>query len=110
MASEPNGPLWAHFGDLPDPRIERTKLLKLVDIVGVAICAIICRADDWVEMAMFGEAKESWFRTFLELPHGVPSHDTFTRVFARLDPTAFRTRCMEWGQRLHWLASGGDRW
>lgn len=107
MTSEPSGKMWAHFGDLPDPRIERTRLHKLVDIVGIAICAVVCGADDWVEVALFGEAKESWFRTFLELPNGIPSHDTFTRVFARLDPEAFRTRFLEWVQALQ-LFTGGQ--
>jgi predicted transposase YbfD/YdcC len=90
MEEKPTSKLQACFEGLSDPRIERTKLHKLIDIVMIAICAVICGADDWVEVAMFGEAKESWFRTFLELANGVPSHDTFTRVFARLDPEQFR--------------------
>ena len=78
-----------HFNDLEDPRIERTKRYKLLDILVIAICAVICGADNWVEVALFGEAKADWFRTFLELPNGIPSHDTFNRVFNRLDPEQF---------------------
>lgn len=71
-----------HFADLEDPRIDRTKLHQLLDIIIVAICAVICGADSWVEVEEFGNAKIDWFRTFLELPNGIPSHDTFGRVFA----------------------------
>lgn len=106
MNNQASGRLTEHFGDLPDPRIDRTKRHKLIDIVVIAICAVICGADDWVEVAMFGEAKEAWFRTFLELPNGIPSHDTFNRVFARLDPEAFRKRFLEWIQALSLITSG----
>lgn len=72
----------------------------------IAICAVICGADDWVEVELFGESKEGWFRTFLELPNGIPSHDTFTRVFARLDPDAFRQRFIEWVQAVSQITGG----
>jgi len=85
-----------HFGDLEDPRIDRTKLHKLLDILVIAICAAICGADNWEDVAAFGEAKLAWFRTFLELPSGIPSHDTFNRVFARLDPQQFQTCFTRW--------------
>lgn len=101
-----NGQIAAHFGDIADPRIDRTKLHKLIDILAIAICAVICGADDWVEVALFGEAKVSWLRTFLELPNGIPSHDTFTRVFARLDPDEFRKRFLEWVKAVYELSSG----
>lgn len=106
MANEAGGKLSEHFGDLPDPRIDRTKLHRLLDIVLIAICAVICGADDWVEVAMFGEAKEAWFRTFLELKNGIPSHDTFNRVFARLDPEAFRERFLGWVQAVSRITQG----
>ena len=106
MENQASGQFKEHFGDLPDPRIDRTKHHKLIDIVVIAICAVICGADDWVEVAMFGEAKEAWFRTFLELPNGIPSHDTFTRVFARLDPEAFRQRFLEWVQAVNRITGG----
>ena len=79
-----------HFGGVEDPRIDRTKLHKLIDILVIAICAIICGAVSWEDVADFGRAKEEWFQKYLELPNGIPSHDTFNRVFARLDPEQFR--------------------
>ena len=106
MENKGSGQFKEHFGDLPDPRIDRTKQHKLIDIVVIAICAVICGADDWVEVAMFGEAKEVWFRTILELPNGIPSHDTFNRVFARLDPEAFRQRFLKWVQAVSQISGG----
>ena len=85
-----------HFSDLTDPRVERTKLHKLVDILVIAICAVIAGADNWEDVAALGQAKREWFQTFLELPNGIPSHDTFTRVFARLDPEQFQTCFVRW--------------
>ena len=84
------------FGDLPDPRIDRTKLHKLLDILAIAICAVIAGADNWEDIEEFGKARLDWFRTFLELPNGIPSHDTFTRVFARLDPEPFQACFLGW--------------
>jgi len=85
-----------HFADLQDPRVERTKRHKLLDIVVLAICGVICGADDWVSIQEFGEAKLEWFQGFLELPNGIPSHDTFGRVFGRLDPDQFQTCFTNW--------------
>lgn len=85
-----------HFAELPDPRIERTKRHALLDIVAIALCAVICGADSWVEVEVFGRAKEAWLRRFLALPNGIPSHDTFGRVFARLDPDAFERCFLSW--------------
>ena len=85
-----------HFGNLTDPRIDRTKLHKLLDILVIAICAVIAGADNWEDIADFGQAKIDWFKTFLELPNGIPSHDTFNRVFARLDPQEFRNGFISW--------------
>lgn len=106
MDKQVSGGLIEYFGDMPDPRIDRTKRHKLVDIIVIAICAVICGADDWVEVALFGESKQAWFRTFLELPNGIPSHDTFTRVFARLDPDAFRERFLKWVQAISTIIEG----
>lgn len=85
-----------HFSVLEDPRVERTKLHKLLDIVIIAICAVICGADTWVDVESFGNAKIEWFKTFLELPNDVPSHDTFGRVFAMLDPDQFQQCFLNW--------------
>jgi predicted transposase YbfD/YdcC len=85
-----------HFGDLTDPRVDRTKLHKLLDILVIAICAVIAGADNWEDVEEFGKARLAWFQTFLELPNGIPSHDTFTRVFARLDPEQFQSGFISW--------------
>lgn len=85
-----------HFAGLKDPRIDRTKLHSLHDILVIAICAVICGADSWDDIELFGQSKEAWFRTILELPNGIPSHDTFNRVFASLDAEQFRDCFTSW--------------
>ena len=96
METDPAKSIDKHFANIEDPRIDRTKLHKLLDILVIAICAVICGADDWEEVELFGEAKEAWFKTFLELPNGIPSHDTFWRVFAKLDPQQFQQSFVSW--------------
>jgi len=95
MEAQATGGLLRFFEDLPDPR-GRNKLHKLTDMLVIAICAVICGADGWEDVALFGRAKQKWFRTFLELPWGIPSHDTFGRVFARLNPEAFEACFVAW--------------
>lgn len=85
-----------HFGGIEDPRVERRKLHKLLDIMAIAICGAICGADTWEDVETFGKAKEDWFKKFLELPNGIPSHDTFNRVFNRIDPVEFQSSFMSW--------------
>jgi predicted transposase YbfD/YdcC len=96
MDNQPGASIERHFADLDDPRVDRTKQHKLLDIVVIAICAVICGADGWVGIQEFGEAKLEWFKTFLELPNGIPSHDTFGRVFAQLNPDQFQTCFVNW--------------
>lgn len=86
---EPRTSIDRYFSDLSDPRMERTKRHGLLDIITLALCGVICGAESWVEIEEFGKVKQEWFRQFLALPHGIPSHDTFGRVFAALDPEQF---------------------
>lgn len=82
MTKSPKISLTEHLTEVEDPRIDRTKRHHLLDITVIAICAVICGADDWVAIERFGQAKLEWFKSFLELPNGIPSHDTFGRAFA----------------------------
>jgi len=85
-----------HFADLPDPRVDRTRKHLLGDILVIAVCAVIAGADTFGEIETFGRAKHAWLKRFLALPNGVPSHDTFNRVFAALDRKAFAARFARW--------------
>jgi hypothetical protein len=84
------------FGGLTDPRLERTRLHSLRDIIILSILAVICGADGFVQIEDFGRAKEEWLRKVLDLPNGIPSHDTVGRVFSLLDPEAFAACFMAW--------------
>ena len=95
-ALEVSNSVAAHFAELPDPRINRRKRHQLSDILTIALCAVLCGADDFVEIELFGRLKEDWFKERLTLSNGIPSHDTFTRVFAQLDPAAFREGFLSW--------------
>lgn len=92
--------LMDYFGDLRDPRIERRKLHCLTDILCITICAVICGAGHWTEIEEFGVSKEGWFKTFLGLEHGIPSHDTFGTLFSMLDPEEFGSRFIRWVEAL----------
>ncbi len=96
MSREPLRTFVASFANLPDPRMHRTRKHKLLDIVTIAVCAIVGGADTFTEIAEYGRAKEQWLRGFLALPNGIPSHDTFGRVFALLEPERFETCFLEW--------------
>ena len=96
----------AYFSIIPDPRVERTKKHRLIDILFIAVCTMICGGEDFTDMELFGQAKEEWLRTLLELPHGIPSHDTFGRVFSLLDPQAFGECFLRWGAALHEATKG----
>jgi len=91
----------SRFEDLTDPRIERCKQHLLLDMVSITLCAAICGADSWADVERFGLAKQLWFERFLELPNGIPSHDTFGRVFARLDTGEFLICLQNWLRSLH---------
>jgi predicted transposase YbfD/YdcC len=103
--SEPTT-LSEHFTPLRDPRMINKNRHKLLDVVVIAICAVIGGAEDWVSIAEFSRAKESWFRRFLELPHGIPSHDTLGRVFALISPSEFQSCFTSWMQSLTGVFKG----
>jgi predicted transposase YbfD/YdcC len=92
--------LISHFQDLPDPRVNRTKDHDLVDVLVIAICTLLCGGESFNDMEDFGYAKQDWFKTFLALRNGIPSHDTFNRIFAALDPKGFLDCFLRWTQSL----------
>jgi len=100
MSDSPVTPLIEHFSQIPDPRLDRQKRHLLLDILIIAICASICGADNWVAVQAFGCAKYDWLKTFLSLPNGIPSHDTFGRVFALLSPRYFQEGFSQWIQAV----------
>ncbi len=106
MEKKPTAQFEAHFGKIRDPRIGNAKRHKLLDIILIAILAVISGADSWSEIELFGKQKRSWLKKFLELPKGIPSHDTFGRVFARLDPEEFGRTFMAWVQAINELTQG----
>ena len=79
MKLKPKATIADYFTDIEDPRIERTKRHELIDMITIAICAVICGSDSWVAIETYGQAKQEWLRRFLELPNGIPSHDTFAQ-------------------------------
>lgn len=85
-----------YFACLEDPRVERTKHHLLIDIIAIAILAVISGADGWVAIETYGQAKQEWLTTFLSLSNGIPSHDTFARVFARIEPNEFEKCFTNW--------------
>lgn len=104
--SKTNGTFFTHFALVEDPRLDHNKRHTLMDIIVMAICAILCGADDWAGIACFAEAKETWFKTFLDLPNGIPSHDTFGRVFAMLDTDEFEKGFRSWISSISKLLPG----
>lgn len=98
--------LMEHFSGVEDPRLDRQKQHKLIDILVLAICAILRGANDWVAVETFGKAKQAWFSRFVELPNGIPSHDTFGRVFALLLPGQLQECFLSWIQAVAQVRAG----
>lgn len=106
MSKQDSNNIEQHFGDLPDPRLGDNISHPLINIITISICAVICGANSWVDVEQFGEAKQSWFEEFLDMPHGVPSHDTIGRVFRMLNPKEFEARFRTWTQHICELLNG----
>ncbi len=98
--------LLAPFATLVDPRIDRTKRYNLLDLIFIALCAVVSGANDCVAMEKFGKSKRAWLEKYLALPHGIPCHDTFTRVFSALDGDAFVACFLKWVEALHESTDG----
>nr|WP_321399908.1 ISAs1 family transposase [uncultured Desulfobacter sp.] len=88
--------LISEFSKINDPRLDRQKLHKLIDIFAITVCAVICGANTWNEIEQYGQSKHDWLKTFLELPNGIPSHDTIRRIFIIIDPEEFRMAFIDW--------------
>ncbi len=106
MSTTSGASIQTHFANLPDPRSYHSQQHLLLDIMVIAFSAILCGADCWVEVEPFGEAKLDWLRRFLPLPNSIPSHDTFSDVFARLDPDEYRACFLSWVQAVMTVIQG----
>ena len=106
MRNQPTANLVKHFEDLPDPRTGNAKVHIFLEILLIAILAVICGADGWSDVELFGKNKKAWLKSFLKLPKGIPSHDTFGRVFAKIKPEEFQKRFIEWVRAVEELTAG----
>lgn len=98
--------LFNFFLTVTDPRVNRTKKHNLIDIIVIAVCGVISGCETWVEIEQYADMKQDWFKTFLELPGGIPSHDTFGRVFSILDPVEFQKAFYEWTKAVFEITEG----
>ena len=106
MNKNPTASIEEYFDEMADPRVEYLVHHQLIDIITIALCAIIAGADTWTEVSQFGKEKQSWFEQFLELEGGIPSHDTFGRFFAKLDPEQFQNCFLKWVQAVFSMTAG----
>ena len=106
MPKKPLEAIEEHFSKVTDPRMDRTKEHKLIDMIAIAICAVICGAEGWTDIENFGNSKLTWLKTFLELPNGIPSHDTFGRVFSLIDAGQFQLAFYEWVWAVNEIIGG----
>ncbi len=102
------GSIHKHFRSLKDPRVVGRTQHRLIDLIVLAICGVIANCDDWPDIALFAQKRASWFQRFLALPAGVPSHDTFERLFAALDVRVFERCCMAWLRDVAQLVGAGQ--
>jgi predicted transposase YbfD/YdcC len=106
MKLKPKHSIAEHFDDIEDIRIERGKKHKLIDIITISICAVVCGADGWIDIEMYGIARKKWLGKFLELPNGIPSHDTFARVFSQINPDDFNKSFLSWIKGISKITAG----
>ena len=106
QSKHPSGSLLTHFESLEDPRTAYLVEHPLLDIVALTICAVICGAETWEEIEVYGHSKVAWLKTFLSLPNGIPSHDTIARVFALLEPTQLQECFVSWVKSVAELSLG----
>jgi len=95
-----------YFASVPDPRVERSRLHPLASVLVLSLCAVICGANSFVDIEYFGRAREGWLRTFLDLPNGIPSHDTLGRIFAHLNPKGLEQAFRDWVAAVATLTKG----
>ena len=98
--------LLEHFKIVTDPRKDRTKKHNLIDIIVIAVCGMICSCETWVDIEEYAYSKEEWLRLFLELPGGIPSHDTFGRVFSLINPVEFQQAFYDWTKSVVEITEG----
>jgi predicted transposase YbfD/YdcC len=106
MTDQLEADILAHFGNIEDPRRSYLNEHPLINIITIALCAVIAGAEGWTDVELFGQQKQAWLSGFLNLEQGIPSHDTFGRVFARLDPEQFRQSFLSWVQAVFDVTSG----
>ena len=106
MPKRPLEAIEEHFSKVTDPRKDRTKEHKLIDIIVIAICGVVCGAEGWVDIELYGNSKLHWLSTFLELPNGIPSHDTFGRVFSLIDAQQFQFAFYDWVLAVNEITAG----
>lgn len=103
---ETAGGFFNYFKVIRDPRVERTKKHRLESLLFIAVCGVVCGAESWTEIQEFGEEKREWLSRYVDLTHGIPSHDTFGRVFALLDSKKFQESFLEWIESVHQKTQG----
>ncbi len=106
MKLRPKTTIEQHFSAIEDPRVERTKRHLLIDIITITLCAVIGGAETWSDIELYGQCKYKWFKKFLKLPNGIPSHDTFNRVFSRLESEELQECFVNWVKSISSLVSG----